>query len=46
MVENARAAEVRLSAATMAAIEELVNPRTVSGHRYSPAMQAAIDTEG
>ena len=46
MVENARAAEVRLSAATMAAIEELVNPRTVSVHRYSPAMQAAIDTEG
>lgn len=46
MVENARAAEVRLSDATMAAVEELVNPRTVAGHRYSPAMQAAIDTEG
>jgi aryl-alcohol dehydrogenase-like predicted oxidoreductase len=46
MVENARAAEVRLSDATMAAVEDLVNPRTVAGHRYSPAMQAAIDTEG
>ena len=46
MIENARAAEVRLSAATMAAVEALVNPQTVAGSRYSPAQQAAIDTEG
>jgi aryl-alcohol dehydrogenase-like predicted oxidoreductase len=46
MVENAGAAEVRLSAATMAEVEALVNPQTVAGSRYSPAQQAVIDTEG
>ena len=46
MVENAGAAAIRLSPQTMARVEELVNPRTVSGPRYSPAMQASIDTEG
>lgn len=46
MVENARAAEVHLSDATMAKVEELVNPQTVSGPRYAPAMQASVDTEG
>ena len=46
MIENARAAEMRLSAATMAAVEALVNPQTVAGSRYSSAQQAAIDTEG
>ena len=46
MVENAGAAGIKLSAETMARVEALVNPQTVVGPRYSPAMQAAIDTEG
>lgn len=46
MVENARAADVRLSPEVMARVEELVNPQTVTGPRYAPAMQASIDTEG
>lgn len=46
MVENARAAEVRLSEAIMAKIEAVVNAQTVSGPRYAPAMQASVDTEG
>lgn len=45
MAENAAAAQVRLSAEVMARIEELVNPRTVAGPRYSAALQANIDTE-
>lgn len=45
MVENAKAAEVRLSPEVMAKVEELVNPQTVSGPRYAPAMQASVDTE-
>lgn len=45
MVENAAAAAVTLSPETMARVEELVNPRTVSGPRYAPAMQASVDTE-
>lgn len=46
MVENAAAAAIKLSAETMAQVEALVNPQTVTGPRYSPAMQASIDTEG
>ncbi|MES2723679.1 MAG: aldo/keto reductase [Pseudomonadota bacterium] len=46
MVENAGAAAIKLSAETMAQVEALVNPQTVTGPRYSPAMQASIDTEG
>ncbi|CAN5871752.1 aldo/keto reductase [soil metagenome] len=46
MVENAAAAAITLSPETMAKVEALVNPQTVTGPRYSPAMQAAIDTEG
>ncbi|WP_340647104.1 aldo/keto reductase [Phenylobacterium sp.] len=46
MVENAGAAAITLSAEMMARVEALVNPQTVSGPRYSPAMQASIDTEG
>ena len=46
MMENAGAAAIRLSADVMARVEALVNPQTVAGPRYSPAMQAAIDTEG
>ena len=45
MVENARAAEIKLSAEVMAKVEELVNPATVAGPRYAPAMQASVDTE-
>ncbi|MFC3078373.1 aldo/keto reductase [Phenylobacterium terrae] len=45
MRENAAAAQVRLSAEVMARIDELVNPKTVAGPRYSAALQANIDTE-
>lgn len=45
MRENAAAAGLRLSAETMARIDELVNPKTVAGPRYSAALQASIDTE-
>jgi len=45
MRENAAAAAVRLSVDVMAKVEELVNPQTVTGPRYAPAMQASIDTE-
>ena len=46
MRENAAAAAVSLSADVMAKVEELVNPQTVTGPRYAPAMQASVDTEG
>ncbi len=45
MLENAKAAEIRLPADVMARVEELVNPQTVTGPRYAPAMQASVDTE-
>ena len=43
--ENARAEQVRLSPAAIATLDELINPSTVSGARYSPAVQQEIDTE-
>ncbi len=43
--ENWAARDVRLDAATMARLDALINHATVAGHRYSPAMNAAIDTE-
>ena len=46
MVENAGAAAITLSSETMAKVEALVNAQTVTGPRYSPAMQSSIDTEG
>jgi len=46
MIENAKAAEIRLSPETVARVDEIVNEKTVTGHRYSEALQAAIDTEG
>ncbi|WP_332772249.1 aldo/keto reductase [Phenylobacterium sp.] len=46
MAENAKAAEVTLSAETLARVEALVNEKTVTGPRYAPAMQASVDTEG
>ncbi|MFI4964304.1 MAG: aldo/keto reductase [Caulobacterales bacterium] len=45
MRENAGAAAVALSDETVARVDALVNERTVAGSRYSPAMQAAVDTE-
>ncbi len=45
MLENAKAAEITLDAATMEQVEILVNPKTVVGPRYGAAMQAAVDTE-
>ena len=43
--ENWAARDVRLDADTMARLDGLINQATVAGHRYSPAMNAAIDTE-
>lgn len=43
--ENFAARDVVLDAATMARLDALINPRTVAGARYSPAMQASVDTE-
>ena len=45
MMENAAAADVKLSTEVIAKLEALVNERTVVGHRYSEAMRAPIDTE-
>ena len=45
MMENAAADRVTLSAGVMAMVESLVNETTVTGPRYAPAMQAAVDTE-
>lgn len=45
MVENAKAAEIKLSPEVMTKVEALVNPQTVTGSRYAPAMQASVDTE-
>lgn len=46
LAENAGAAELTLSAETIDRLESLINARTVHGPRYSPALQASIDTEG
>jgi aryl-alcohol dehydrogenase-like predicted oxidoreductase len=43
--ENARGAEVHLDSTTIAQLNELINPRTVSGARYNAATQTEIDTE-
>jgi len=43
--EDVGAAEVQLSAATLEALERLINPATVSGPRYAPETLAEIDTE-
>jgi hypothetical protein len=45
MAENAAAADLVLSEETVRKLEELVNENTVTGPRYSPAMQAGVDTE-
>ena len=45
MRENAGAAQVSLSDAIIARVDAMVNETTVTGSRYAPAMQAAVDTE-
>ena len=45
LAENAGAVDVHLSEETMTALDALINPRTVSGPRYSEAVQRDIDTE-
>jgi aryl-alcohol dehydrogenase-like predicted oxidoreductase len=45
MVENAKAADLRLAPAVFEQVEALVNAQTVTGPRYNPMMQASIDTE-
>jgi len=43
--ENAGAIDVHLSESTLQTLDALINPRTVSGPRYSEAVQRDIDTE-
>jgi hypothetical protein len=43
--ENAGGADVRLDQETIARLNGLINPRTVSGARYNAATQTEIDTE-
>lgn len=43
--DNWAARDIELDPATMATLDALINQSTVHGHRYSPAMNAAIDTE-
>ena len=45
VLENAKAADIRLDAETFARLEGLVNAKTVAGPRYGPEMQASVDTE-
>ncbi|SNS99995.1 hypothetical protein SAMN06295912_12940 [Sphingomonas laterariae] len=43
--EDVAAAHVALSADTIAAVDAIFTPGAMAGPRYSPAMQATIDTE-
>lgn len=43
--ENAGAVDIKLSATTIAKLNALINPQTVSGARYNAATQTEIDTE-
>jgi aryl-alcohol dehydrogenase-like predicted oxidoreductase len=43
--ENAAAERVRLSPEALRELNELINPRTVSGARYNASVQQEIDTE-
>jgi len=45
MREDAAAADVVLSPEIIARVDATVNGETVSGSRYSPALQASVDTE-
>ncbi len=43
--ENVHATEISLTPQTIAELNDLINPRTVSGARYNAATQTEIDTE-
>jgi aryl-alcohol dehydrogenase-like predicted oxidoreductase len=43
--DNIDAADVKLDAATMASLEDLINQQTVSGNRYSEQANREVDTE-
>ena len=43
--ENAGASGITLCRDMQRRLDALINPRTVSGARYAPAVQAEIDTE-
>jgi aryl-alcohol dehydrogenase-like predicted oxidoreductase len=43
--DNLGALQVQLSPAQLQALDDLINPRTVTGARYVPATEAEIDTE-
>jgi aryl-alcohol dehydrogenase-like predicted oxidoreductase len=45
MRENLAAQSIRLSPATMAKLDALINPRTVVGARYDVQSQSEVDTE-
>jgi aryl-alcohol dehydrogenase-like predicted oxidoreductase len=45
LADNFDAMNVRLSSGTIGRLDDLINPRTVSGPRYPAAVQAEIDTE-
>lgn len=45
MQDNAGAADLELSDAVVAELDELINERTVAGHRYADAVMASTDSE-
>ncbi|OYY50729.1 MAG: aldo/keto reductase, partial [Polaromonas sp. 39-63-203] len=45
LTEDLAAADVTLTPATMAALEALINEKTVTGARYSAQSQSEVDTE-
>ncbi|MGA8863184.1 MAG: aldo/keto reductase [Gallionella sp.] len=45
LVENVAGASLQLELSVMERLDALVNPRTVSGNRYSNAAQQEVDTE-
>lgn len=45
LVENMGAVDIGISSATVARLDHLINPQTVSGPRYPAMTQAEIDTE-
>jgi aryl-alcohol dehydrogenase-like predicted oxidoreductase len=45
MVENGKADTITLTSETIAAVDTVVNDRTVSGARYGAVMQSWVDTE-
>ena len=45
MRDNLAAGLVRLDAGTLQALDDLINPRTVSGQRYDAQATVEVDTE-